>query len=99
VSATADQSTAWGSAAVKTMALSGGPYTLSPGYYFRGPGVEGTTPPTFGRQQNFNSTITNTGLANSAARVAANGTAATLPASLTLGSNSIQQVVMFAARS
>lgn len=47
VASTADQTTAWASTGAKVMALSGGPYTLDPGYYYIVFMSNGTTRPAF----------------------------------------------------
>ncbi len=47
VGATADQSTAWTSTGIKTMALAGGPFNLPSGIYYAGPWSNGTTRPHF----------------------------------------------------
>lgn len=88
IGVTADQTTNWGSGTdvFKTMALTGGPFTVSPPYVWVMPlpvEASGTTP-SWGRYQDFTSSTSNPNLATSAARWATGATGATaLPASFT----------------
>lgn len=81
VAQTADQSTAWQSVGAKTMALTGGPYSLAAGDYYVGFWYNGTTAPTVQRSGigtlntqinlgqssgNFNASDANTGLTTTA---------------------------------
>jgi hypothetical protein len=60
---TADQSAAWVSTGLKTAALTGGPFVLSPPFVWAELLSVGATPPLFARLNNVNATITNTGAA------------------------------------
>ena len=90
IGATADQSSAWTSTGTKTMALSGGPYTLPPGLYYVQVFFNGTTGPAWLRS-GLASTAAAAEPANSTAatfRYAVNGTGLiAVPASATLSSN------------
>lgn len=97
VAATADQSTSWQTGGMKQMALAGGPYVFQPGYYWVAFLSNGTTPPQFGRLNNFNGTITNAGLAPAAYRAATNTSGTSLPGTITPSSNASQQLVLWAA--
>lgn len=100
IGATADQSTAWtsGSAVMKTMALAGGPYALTTGYYWVGIVSNGGTQPTFGRWASFALTSSNAGLAAAGYRWATNGTGTSL-ANITPSANSSYQQQLWAALS
>lgn len=59
---TADQATAWGSAGIKTMALSGGAITHGGGDLYAGMWFNGTTGPAMYRGANGSGTLNNVGL-------------------------------------
>jgi hypothetical protein len=99
LSGSADQTTAFGSAGFKTIALTA-PQTLAVGSYYVGILTNGTTPPKFLRGTSFSASGLNANLATSAARFLTSGTAQTaLPASVTLGSASTNGVARWAALS
>lgn len=100
IGATADQSTAWtsGSAVMKTMALVGGPYALSTGYYWVGIVSNGGTPPTLGRWSSFALGSSNAGLAAAGYRWATNGTGTAL-ANITPSANTSYQQQIWAGLS
>lgn len=90
LSATADQTTAWGTTGIKTMALTA-PQAVAAGDYLVGFFYNGTTAPTFVR--GISQGIVNVGLTSSTARfgTAATGQTTSMPASigtLASGSNS-----------
>jgi len=92
IATTADQSTNWASAGLKTMALSGGPYALTAGYYWVAILPNASTVPAFTRASasglaSSGAAFMNVGLTVSAARWATNTTGTTLPATITVGSN------------
>lgn len=62
VGQTADQSVAWVSTGLKTMALVGGPYSLVAGDYYVGFWFNGTTGPSLPRSGTINQILTNAGL-------------------------------------
>lgn len=70
------------------MALSGGPYTLAPGFYWVALLTNGTTAPTFARIGNpVSQSLPDLNGTVSGARSVTNGTGTTLPASITPASN------------
>jgi hypothetical protein len=90
IGGTADQSAVWNSTGVKTMALSGGPFTTTSPWVYVVLVSNGTTPPAFARTGGGNAAA---GLITLSATVtnmpfATNGTGTALPASLTYASNS-----------
>lgn len=99
LSATADQSTAWTTTGLKTMALTT-PQTLAVGNYYVALLANGTTPPRFMTGNGASASSLNAGLATSAARFLTSGTTqTTLPASITLGSASTNSGARWAALS
>lgn len=99
LSATADQTTAWGSTGMKTMALTT-PQTVLPGYYYVALLSNGTTGPAFARGNGLSGAANaiNLGLAASTARFATGPTAQTsLPSSITMSSNSLAGVPYWVA--
>lgn len=99
LSATADQTTAWGTTGLKTMALSA-PQTLAVGNYYVAVVANGTTPPSFMRGADISSSGVNAGLTASTGRFVTGPTAqTTLPASITMGSNSTVQTARWVALS
>lgn len=88
VAATADQSTAWASTGLMTMALSGGPYALAAGFYWVALLANGTTAPSFLRMTTPQSaSAPNLGMSVTGSRCATNGTGTSLPSSITPSSN------------
>jgi hypothetical protein len=100
VASTADQSANWAGSAGRlyTMALSGGPYTISSGTYWVALLSNGTTPATFARWGAATSNLTNLG-AGTNSRSATNGTGTSLPSSVTLASNSSNNTMYWVALS
>jgi hypothetical protein len=97
LSATADQTTTWGSTGFKTMALSAQQVNLAPGKYYIALLANGTTPPSLARGNNLNGSFINAAVTGANARWASNGTGTSLPASLTLSSNSVTGTAFWAA--
>jgi hypothetical protein len=99
VGITADQTTPWATAGLQTMALAGGPFALTAGFYWVAMMSVGTTPPiVLSASGTFRAS--NAGTAVSVARYATNGTGQTaLPASITPGSNSLLSPAVWAALS
>lgn len=100
VAATADQSANWatGGAAVHTMALAGGPFTLSQGFVWVAILANWTgTAPQFGRALNNQANQANAGFTAATARWATNGTGTTLPATITPASNALNAIEWWAA--
>lgn len=90
VAITADQSASWTGAGAKTMALAGGPYSLSAGTYYAALLANGGTPPTFLRGHGVSTSTLNIGLTAANGRALTSGTGQTTPpASVTLGSASL----------
>lgn len=97
LSATADQSAVWNSTGLKTMALSA-PQTLAVGTYYVAFVSNGTTPPSFMRGADISASGVNAGLTVSTGRFLTGPTAQTsLPASITMGSNSTVQTARWVA--
>lgn len=87
IAITADQSTAWTSTGIKTMALAGGPYLQAAGDYYVGLWYNGTTPPTLIRTSSIGGSGTanpiNIGLASNFRYATANtGLTTAAPANL-----------------
>jgi hypothetical protein len=97
--ATADQSSNWatGNGVLKTMALTGGPYSAGPGFVWVGFVWNGTTGPTMSRWAET-SGQQNIGMTAATCRAAANGSgSATSLASFTPSSNALNASMYFAA--
>ena len=94
-----DQSGVWTSTGIKTAALTGGPFTLAPGFYWVMFLSNGTTPPGMLRAANFSSVSANAGFTTGTARVAQNGTGTVPPSPLVVGSNTLGQLSLWAALS
>lgn len=62
VGQTADQSVAWVTTGLKTMALAGGPFSVAAGDYYVGCWFNGTTGPSLPRSGTINANLTNAGL-------------------------------------
>jgi len=94
IGVTADQATAWGSGAAKTltMALSGGPFAVAAGIVIVGVWFNGTTGPGFFRGGNV-SALMNAGLADAASRWGTANTGLTTTAPATLGTVTATGVV------
>jgi hypothetical protein len=85
---TADQTTAWGSAGLKTMALVGGSVTRAAGDYYVIFVSNATTTPAFGRTGTLNATLYNGNGAAATYRFATGSTGqTTLPSSITPSAN------------
>lgn len=98
LSATADQTTAWGTTGLKTMALTAA-QTVAPGFYFVGMLANAaTTTPGFARASAQGSATINAGTTTSNPRYATSGTAqTTLPASITITSAAASNLSFWAA--
>ena len=77
IGTTADQSTAWQSTGLMTMALAGGPFTVGPGYIYVGFWVNGTTAPGFLRTAASTGAEINVGLTSTTYRFGSGGVATT----------------------
>ena len=90
IATTADQTTAWGTTGAKTMALTGGPYTLTAGVYYGALLANAsTTAPTFLTGHSTSSSTLNIGLTTATSRYLTSGSGLTsLPSSVTLASAS-----------
>lgn len=99
VATTASQSASWNSIGRKSMSLTGGPFTLTPGYYWVAFFSNGTTPPAFAKNNNsLDATLYNGTTTAARNRFATNGTATTaLAASITPSSNTPLNVPFWAA--
>lgn len=98
LSSTADQTTAWGSTGLKTMALTAA-QTVLPGYYYIGFVVNGSAACAFARG-NGNagaSTTINAGLAAATYRFATGPSGTSLPTTITMSSNSAASVPFWGA--
>lgn len=98
VASTADQSAAWTTAGVYQMALAGGPYALTPGFYWVAVLVNGTTGPTFLAGSALATAAPNAGFTVATARGAFSGSGKTSLANITPASNSFY-VTLWAALS
>lgn len=58
----ADQAAAWATSGLKTAALAGGPYVVTPGDYYVGLWFNGTTGPSIARSGTINNNLVNAGL-------------------------------------
>lgn len=91
VAQTADQSTAWATTGVKTMALVGGPYALPAGFYYTGIWINHTgTSPSF--STGAQTAVVNAGASGASLRFcnsAETGITTTAPATVTVGSSTI----------
>ena len=87
---TADQTTPWGSTGLKTMALTGGPFTTTSQFVYVVLVSNGTTPPAFARLGGGSALASLITLSSAGSQMpfATNGTGTALPASLTYSSNS-----------
>jgi hypothetical protein len=89
IATTADQTSSWGSAtAAKTMALTGGPYTLAAGTYYGALLANGTTPPSFLTGHATSQSTLNIGLTTGRYLTSGSGLT-TLPSSVTLASGTL----------
>ena len=95
---TADQSSAWTSAGLRRMTLSGGLSYASQGWAYVVLLANGKTRPAFGRATAQGASTVNAGLSVSAARYATNSTGKTsLPASIPMTSNVLSSTAFWAA--
>lgn len=95
---TADQTSAWASTGVMVTPLAT-PYSAAAGVYYVAVLSNGSTSPTFARSTGITGAggFINVGLTASTARFAVNGTAQTsMPSSLTLSSNSLAAIALWA---
>lgn len=100
VAQTADQSTAWTTTTTKTMALAGGPFTLAAGTYRVGFWYTGTTAPTFLRASAFGSSqLSNLGLSTPNLRAGFADTGLTTTAPATMGAQTGDSTLWWAALS
>ena len=83
VGTSADQSTAWASTGLKTMALASGPFNISAGYFYVAVFANGTTRPAFSRGSNI--AVVNGALSAANARWASADTGRTTSFPATLG--------------
>jgi hypothetical protein len=83
IGATADQTTAWGSGGLKTMALASGPFTIAAGDAYIAAFSNGSTVPQFARTSNLSALI-NAGITATASNFgsADTGRTSTFPATL-----------------
>lgn len=90
VAITADQSASWTGAGAKTMALVGGPYSLTAGTYYGALLSNGATPPSWLRGHGVSTSTLNIGLTAATGRALTSGAGLTTPpASVTLASASL----------
>lgn len=87
LSATADQTTLWGSPGLRVMVLATEQAHLAVGSYYVAFVSNGMRPPALAAASGVDAVLLNAGLTASTARFATNGTGPRLPASLSLGSN------------
>lgn len=103
IGTSADQTTAWntgGSTGIRSIALSGGPYTVPAGFVWVALVANGTTGPSLGRAQNYATAVANAGTGVTTARWAQNSSGqASLPSSITPSSNTLAQLCQWAALS
>lgn len=78
----ADQTTPWASAGMKTMALSGGPYAVAAGFFYVSVFANATTRPAFARAGNFAIVNGLLSTANSKWATADTGRTTTMPATM-----------------
>lgn len=90
LSQTADQTTAWASTGMKTMALAA-PQSVAAGNYYVAFVSNGTTPPQMprGSSLGIGADLLNVGLTAATGRYATAGTVTTLPASVTMASRTL----------
>lgn len=90
IGGTADQTSAWGSSGLKTMALVSGPFTTSAPFVYVVLVSNGTTPPAFARTGGgaLVASLSTLSSSSSGMPFATNGTGTALPGSLTYSSNS-----------
>lgn len=101
IGTTADQASAWGSTGLKTMALSGGPFTLTPGNYYVALLQNGSANVAFlrGGGVGGESQVLNAGLTASTARFATSGSGVTSLGAITMSSNTLASVGFWAGLS
>ena len=101
IGTSADQTTAWGTAGVKSAALAGGPFAVAAGFVWVAiVSNTGTSTPNIFRSASGNAAAMNTGFAVATARWASNGTATTaLAGTITPASNTLTGTGYWAALS
>lgn len=99
IGATADQSTAWATSGMQTMALSGGPFAVSAGDVYVAFFSNGTTLPTFGRNGSQSGFMANVGLTTPNLRWGTADTARTTTFPATMGTQSVTSDTYWAALS
>lgn len=97
VAESASQEANWTSTGHKQIALTGGPFLLSPGMYYVAILSNGTTPISIPRETSLASNIINLNLSVANARVASLAGQTTLPASITLGTRTFDTNSYWAA--
>ena len=100
IATSADQTASWntgGTVGLKTIPLTGGPFSVPPGFVWAAFTFNGTTGPSFARAGAVTSGISNIGFVNTAARYASATGGTILPSSLTLSSNALQTIEYWAA--
>lgn len=97
IGATADQSTAWASAGLKTMPLSGGPFNIAAGDVYVGFWYNGTTGPALGRGFSNSTSAINVGLSATSSRFGTANTSLTTTAPASLGAISAVNIAYWAA--
>ena len=85
VGQTADQAVAWASTGLKTMALAGGPYSLTIGNHYVAFWFNGTTGPAFPRDSGFSAISANVGLSTPNFKCGTADTSITTTAPPTMG--------------
>lgn len=100
LSATADQTAAWGSTGLKTMALSAA-QAVTAGIYYIGFVANGSTTPSFARGAGLTSesTLLNVGVTAATARFATSGVSITTLANVTMSGNGLATVGFWGALS
>jgi hypothetical protein len=101
IAATADQTTPWASGGTKTMALTGGPYSLAAGFYWVAllSNESAGSTPTVLRASNASTSGVEVGYTVATARAATNGAGTTLPGSITPASNAFFGSILWVALS
>lgn len=94
---TADQATPWASGGLKTMALTGGPFTVAAGDLYIAAWFNGTTGPSLVRSGFANATLTNIGLASPNLEAATANASVTTTAPSSLGAQTVTTLEWWAA--
>jgi hypothetical protein len=90
----ADQSTAWASTGIKTMALAGGPFAVSAGYVYAAFWFNGTTGPAFYRSSGLTE-MHNVGLTAANSRFASSDSSVTTTAPASLGTKTAINIAVW----